>query len=261
MTGLYGGEVLRRHLAFKPVPPLPGLFRPDLQQRFEEARVTYEGTLQGHRLSFAVFRQAPWHHYGSFSLEQTQVSMRTPFLDNDFVKNVFRASELSAASSAVSLRLIAEGNPALSAFPTDRGLGGRRSVTEAASRAVQEFLFKAEYAYDYGMPQWLARVDYRVRALHLERLFLGRHRPHFFRMWYRNQLAPYVRDILLDPRSLSRPYVQRKAVEHVVAAHIKGDRNYTTEIHKLLKLELLHRQFIDGTVLPADSPQPAAAHA
>jgi hypothetical protein len=31
-----------------------------------------------------------------------------------------------------------------------------------------------------------------------------------------------------------------------VQGHLKGDRNYTTEIHKLLALELLHRLFVDG---------------
>jgi len=35
-------------------------------------------------------------------------------------------------------------------------------------------------------------------------------------------------------------------VERLVTAHTRGERNYTTEIHKLLKLELLHRNFIDS---------------
>jgi len=258
LTGLYGGEVLRRHLAFKPVFPMPGLFRPELLPRFEDARRTYETARQGHALSFAVFRHAPWHHYPSLSLEQTQVTMRTPFLDNEFVKMVYRAPASACVSSDVSWRLIADGNPALSRFPTDRGLGGRRSAAETTSRALQEFLFKAEYAYDYGMPQWLARIDYRVKALHLERLFLGRHRPHYFRVWYRDELAPYVREMLLDSRSLSRSYVEPKMIERLVTAHTRGERNYTTEIHKLLKLELLHRNFIDSE-MGARSSEPVAA--
>jgi hypothetical protein len=34
-------------------------------------------------------------------------------------------------------------------------------------------------------------------------------------------------------------------VEHIVTRHLKGDRNYTTEISRLLTLELQHRLFID----------------
>jgi len=35
-------------------------------------------------------------------------------------------------------------------------------------------------------------------------------------------------------------------VEGVVQGHLKGNRNHTTEIHKILSLELIHRLFIDA---------------
>jgi asparagine synthase (glutamine-hydrolysing) len=80
----------------------------------------------------------------------------------------------------------------------------------------------------------------------LERLFLGRHKLLHFRVWYRDQLSDYVRQILLDPLTLSRPYLQKKTLEAVVEGHLNGTRNYTTAIHKLLTLELLQRLFLDG---------------
>jgi asparagine synthase (glutamine-hydrolysing) len=116
----------------------------------------------------------------------------------------------------------------------------------AAFRGAKEFTFKAEYAYDYGMPQWASRIDSSLSALHLERLFLGRHKLLHFRVWYRDALAGYVRQMLLDPKTLARPYLERKGVEAVVNGHLNGGRNHTTEIHKLLSLELLHRQFLDA---------------
>ena len=248
MTGLYGGEVLRRVRSFKPILPLSGLFQPELRPQFEQARHTYERVLQGHPVSFGVFRQAPWHHHNNLSLEQTQVTVRSPFLDNDLVKTAFRAPDSAATTNDVSLRLIKEGHAALAGIPTDRGLGGHGRLPEPLRHALQEFSFKAEYAYDYGMPQWLARVDHALSPFHLERLFLGRHKALHYRVWYRDELARYVREMLLDPRSLSRPYVDRTTLEHIVTSHVKGDRNYTTEIHKLLTLELLHRNFVDRAV-------------
>ena len=119
--------------------------------------------------------------------------------------------------------------------------------TTPISRAMLEFTFRAEYAYDYGMPQWLARVDHALSPFHFERLFLGRHKFAHFRVWYRDALSGYIQDMLLDPRTLSRPYIQRPMLEKMVRRHIKGDRNYTTEIHRLLTMELQHRLFIDGT--------------
>jgi asparagine synthase (glutamine-hydrolysing) len=246
MTGNYGGEVLRRVRAFKPVDPPAGLFSPELSTYFHQAKNTYRGLLQGHPLSFAVFRQAPWHHYGLLALEQTQLSLRSPYLDNEFVRTVFRAPQSSLTSNDISLRLIKDGNPALSEIRTDRGLAGTRGqLSSALLRQYLEFTFKAEYAYDYGMPQWVARVDHAFAPLHLERLFLGRHKFYHFRVWYRDAIARYVQSMLLDPRTLSRPYVQRGMVEAIVKGHLKGTHNYTTAIHKLLTLEHLHRLFID----------------
>jgi len=247
MTGNYGGEVLRRIRAFKPVAPAPGLFRQEFLAYASQAEATYGSLSQGHPLSFAVFRQAPWHHYGLLALEETQVSLRSPYLDNDFVRTVFRAPEPAFANDDVCLRLIADGNPALCHIWTDRGPldGTPAAFSSRGSRGLLEFLRKAEYAYDYGMPQWVARIDHLLSPFHPERLFLGRHKFSHFRIWYRDELSGYIRDVLLDRRALSRPYLERKKVEAILESHIKGDRNYTTEIHKVLTLELLHRLFID----------------
>ncbi len=98
--------------------------------------------------------------------------------------------------------MIADGKEELLRIPTDRGLAGERGrFSSAAHRGFLEFLFKAEYAYDMGMPQWVARIDHVFSAFHLERLFLGRHKVFHFRIWYRDALAGYVREMLLDPRS------------------------------------------------------------
>lgn len=223
------------------------MFHPDFSTYLGQARQTYAGLISVHPLSFSAFRQAPWHHYGLLALEQTQLALRSPFLDNDLVRTVFRAPKSTLSSNDVSLRLIADGNPELRKIRTDRGLAGNSDgLISAIRREYLEFTFKAEYAYDYGMPQWMARADHALSRFQLERLFLGRHKFYHFRVWYRDALATYVRGMLLDSRTLSRPYLQRKSVEAVVAGHLKGDRNYTTSIHKILTLEHLHRLFIDA---------------
>jgi asparagine synthase (glutamine-hydrolysing) len=247
MTGNYGGEVLRQVRTFRPVEPLTGLFSPDFRSYVDQAAETYAGNLHGHPLSFAVFKQGPWNHQGILALEETQLSMRSPFLDNDFVRTVFRSPASALANNEVSLRLIADGSRDLLRIPTDRGVGGNQGrISEAISRKSLEFLFKAEYAYDMGMPQWLARIDHALAPLHLERAFLGRHKPFHFRVWYRDALTRYVQEMLFDRRALSRPYIERKRLQSVVLGHARGDRNYTTELHTVLTLELIHRLFLDN---------------
>lgn len=246
VVGTYGSEVLTVVPMFKPEDPRPGLYSRDLLPYVQQAGDTYAGLRREHPVTFAAFRQSPWWHFGVLSLEQTQLSVRSPYLDNAFLQTVYRAPKSGGAGRDVRWRLIGEGNPRLAQVPTDRGLGGNRgSLAAAVARAFQEFTFRAEYAYDSAMPQWLARVDHLFSRVHFERLFLGRHKVFHFRVWYRDALAQYVREILLDSKTLARPYLERSSVEEIVKGHLKGDRNYTNEIHKLLTLELLHRQFFD----------------
>lgn len=247
IVGTYGSEIIRQAVMFKPMPPMPGLFRPEFLSRVDQAGKTYAEVRRAHPVTFAAFRQSPWYHYGILYLEESQLTVRSPYLDNDFIKTVFRAPQPLSDENDVRLRLIRDGNPGLGRLRSDRGIGGNGNyLLNAAARAYLEFTFKAEYAYDYGMPQWVSRTDHMFSAFHLERLFLGRHKLLHFRVWYRDRLKEYVRQMLLDPRTLSRPYLDPKGVETVVEGHLKGGRNYTTEIHKLLTLELVQRLFFDA---------------
>jgi len=247
MTGLYGDEVLRPgRRAFKPVDPAPEPFNPSFLSHVRAARDTYGEIIKVNPTSFSAFRQAPWYHFGILSLEQTQLAVRTPFLDNDFLQTAFRAPQSAMANNDLRVRLIGDGSKALQRIPTDRGFAGSSGLSSWALQNYLEFTFKAEYAYDYGMPQWLAGVDHFFSPLKLDRLFLGRHKVYHYRVWYRDALASYVQEMLLDSRTLARPYLERKGVEAIVRGHLKGNRNYTTEIHRLLSLELIHRLFLDA---------------
>ena len=253
LTGNYGSEILRRLRAFKAGTPSTGLFTQEFMAHVVQAHQTYQKISSGHAVSFTAFRQAPWYQYSLLALEQTQVSVRSPFLDNEVVEVAFQAPDSRIVKKDLfedsdhCTRLIADGDSRYSQIPTDRGLGGQRGVRGAMLRAMREFSFKAEYSYDYGMPQWLARTDHLFSRLHLERAILGRHKFTHFRVWYRDRLAAYVRDMLLDPRSLSRPYLEPRVVESMVTSHLKGTGNFTTEITRLLTLELQHRLFFDAS--------------
>jgi asparagine synthase (glutamine-hydrolysing) len=92
----------------------------------------------------------------------------------------------------------------------------------------------------------VAQIDHRLAPLRLDQIFLGRHKFTHFRVWYRDALSKYVREMLLDSRTLSRPYLQRNTVEQIVNGHLGGSRNHTTSIHQIMTLEHLHRLFFDS---------------
>lgn len=246
LTGNYGSEIVRGNVAFRPTNRYAVMLEPEFAKLVAEAAMTYEQERQGHWLSFIAFKQVPWHHYSRFSVEQSQLTVRSPYLDNDLVSLMYQASYQDVQNKQHSLKLIAEGNAGLAKIPTDRGLlYSPLPLLTLLQHQYAEFTAKAEYAYDYGMPQSLAKIDHLFAPLHLEKLFLGQHKFYHFRVWYRDELASCIREILLDQRTLERSFFRPELLEKMVSSHIKGDSNYTLEIHRALTVELMQRTLID----------------
>ncbi len=249
MTGNYGGEVLRGiEGKLKAREPRENLYSNDLKIQFYNAADTLTNLYKNarHSMSFNIFYEIPLFRNHGFVIEQSQLTPRSPYLDIELVALMYRAPVDVRHSKEFSLRIISDGNPRLGKIPTDRGYGGKLMFPFLKiTQMYNEFTFKSEYAYNLGMPQWLAKIDYSLKYMHFEKLFLGRHKFAHFRIWFRDELAEYIKAILLDERTLSRPYLNRKTVEKVVISHTKGYCNYTTEISQLLTVELINRLLIE----------------
>jgi asparagine synthase (glutamine-hydrolysing) len=246
VTGTNGGELLRRLVMFKPAGLPEEMLSPEMKRSTTEAASTYAEELKCHKLSFTAFKQTPWYMNSKFVVERSQITMRLPFCDNDLVGLSYQAPPSLAEANEPALRLIADRNLALSRIGTDRALHLQSIPGIGKARhLIEEFTFKAEYAYDIGMPQWLAQADHAAKPLRLENLFLGRHKFHHFRVYYRDELGAYLQEILLDPRTLGRPFLNGRTVEAIIRGHVGGYRNYTNEIHRLLTIELMYRRLIE----------------
>src|SRR5262249_41433809 len=122
MTGNYGSEILRGVNTFKSIALCEQLFHPDFRSYIQKAHATFTDTYHGHRLSRSVFKQVPWHLYGSFAAAQSQLTFRTPYLDNALVGLIYQASASPRPPFEVSTRLIVDSNSELLKIPTDMGI-------------------------------------------------------------------------------------------------------------------------------------------
>jgi asparagine synthase (glutamine-hydrolysing) len=246
LTGNFGGQVLTNLRDLKPNAPNIELLNKDFVKNIDDAAKCLRNISEGHPLTFFLFKQAPWYDYSRFSLEQSQLVQRSPFMDNDLIKLLYQAPPGVINSREITIRLILEGNPALKTIPTDRGiLGGGNLFISNGLHLYREILFKLEYYFSHGMPQWLARINNIIRPLNLENLFLERHKYYNMRRWFRDELSPYVRNILLDNRTLCRPFINKKFLQDMVNGHTSGRSNYTSLINRMLTVELTFRLFVD----------------
>jgi asparagine synthase (glutamine-hydrolysing) len=245
MTGNYGSEILRGSVMFKSDYVGEEMFAPDFAPIYRKAASTYAEEFNGHRLSFIAFKQVPWYHFCRFAEENSQLTIRSPYLDNELVRLAYQAPPGLMLNKQLSYRYTEDVKAELAGAPTDRGnISCPPLIPVKAFVFWKEFLPRAEYCYDYGMPQWLAKVDRALAPLHFERLFLGQQKYYHFRTWYRHELARDVKDVLLDPGTLRRPYLDGRRVEQMVQAHTEGTGNYTLEIHKLMTSEFIERDLL-----------------
>lgn len=245
LTGNHGDQVLRSVVGLTPINLFQGIFDQEFAHCISNLKKKY-CQIYENPSSFYSTKQVPWAYYPRFILEQSQLSSRSPFLDNDLVALSYQTSSKLSRSIEFSLRFIAEGDLKLAKIATDRGMSFKPiPIIGSARRIYQKYAIKAEYAYDYGMPQWLNRIDNFFTKLNLERLFLGRHKFYHFRTWYRNELSKYVKNVILDPRTQKRPYLQGKNLENMVTSHLNGLNNYTQEINLVLTSELIQRHLIE----------------
>ncbi|MHB1037853.1 MAG: asparagine synthase (glutamine-hydrolyzing) [Pirellulales bacterium] len=66
--------------------------------------------------------------------------------------------------------------------------------------------------------------------------------------WFRHELKDFTRQILLDARTLDRPYFREDAVTRLVEEHQAGVFDHSYRLWSLLIFELWQRQWIEGGI-------------
>ncbi len=240
LTGNYGSEVLRSMSTFRPlclaVAMFDHAFAPLVQ-----AATTRGHAETTHPVTQAVFQEVPWHLFGSLAAARSQLAFRTPYLDNEIVELAYRASARERQSAQPALRLIYDNDPFLAAIPTDRGLAANQPRLRAtAQRIFCGATFKLDYWHKEGLPDSLHWIDPLWGTF--SRLgLLGLHKFLPYRIWFRRQLAPYVREVVTDARLHRLQFLDPKALRKIADDHASGRANHSREINAALTLEAVDR--------------------
>jgi asparagine synthase (glutamine-hydrolysing) len=117
MTGNYGSEILRSTIAFRPSSISQDVHSADAVEVARKGAGRYRRTRAARDLSFIVGVQVPRHHYARLSIEESQLTVRSPFLDRQIVSLAFQAPDEALRGAECAWEVIARGNPALAAIP------------------------------------------------------------------------------------------------------------------------------------------------
>jgi asparagine synthase (glutamine-hydrolysing) len=251
LTGNFGSEILRGVTAFRrPLGRPQEMLSPEYRPHVDEARAAGLG-VGGHPVSVAAFVEIPWRLSGLAHAGWSQVSTRTPYLDNSLVALAFRAPATIRRSALPALRLVSRTNPGLGRIPTTKGqrLGGL--PMETWLRTLYGILtFKLDYWYNEEAPAPLRFLDAPLAGVPTRYWPFDFHRYLSYRRWFAGPLAPYVREHLAmaDSGVLSKAFVDALADEHGRRA---GHR--AREIAFVLTVEAIQRLLLRQPV-EVDAP-------
>ena len=245
LTGNFGSEVLRSMSTFKPSRLEPSMFHADFRPKVDASSANVVRGAE-HPVIFAAFREIPWNLFGSLAAGRSQLSFRTPYLDNDLVALACRAPAASRQSPASAIQLIEHRHPELGRIPTDRALMGTGSRLSRAARALfSTVTFKLDYLHKEGLPDWLMPFEAGLGVLDRAGL-LGLHKYLPYRLWFRHELANYVTDVLTDPETARLPYWNAAMLSSIARDHVAGRHNYVREINAVLTLSAVNRLLVRG---------------
>jgi asparagine synthase (glutamine-hydrolysing) len=147
---------------------------------------------------------------------------RLPFLDNDLVDFGLEVPLALKLRLDEPLHRVDENDPGKNtARNLDRRLGGKLLVRSAMERLIPE-------AFTRGPKQGFSAPD---------------------ASWFKGESIGYVRSLLMGPDARIFTFLDREAVQALVADHLEGRANRRLLIWSLLSLEWWIRGFIDGEAL------------
>src|SRR5438094_5264666 len=145
LTGNYGSEILRGVSTFKPLALSPNLFNPDFRRSLTSSTRLVAGGNE-HPVTSAAFREVPWNLFGSLAAGRSQVTFRTPYLDNKIVALAYQAPGTLRASPLPAVNLVKDNATSLYNIPTDMGEMGK---TRGLAYPLRRFYSKATFKLDY----------------------------------------------------------------------------------------------------------------
>jgi asparagine synthase (glutamine-hydrolysing) len=155
--------------------------------------------------------------YGRLKLGQSQVTIRTPLLDYDFLEMVWRSPNEFGKNIDLLKYLIKTGSPRLY---REMNLNLKWNYKKLLKKIKGNIFKQNNICEEKGN-------TYNIGS------------------WYRNELAEYIQDILLERKSLERFYINKNFVRNAIINHIERKENFTDEISILLTVELMYRIFLD----------------
>jgi asparagine synthase (glutamine-hydrolysing) len=246
LTGKFGSEVVRIRKLVPSLTYQSGLLQPNVGSLVEGLPSYAEINPNCHPLTRVVCEEIPWHEFGRVAIEQSEITLRTPYLDNELVKLMYQAPSAVRTAGRVQEQYVRDKSRELSTISTNMGIfaSDNRMITMLLYGAAR-VMVKVEYIYLYATPHWVTRVDRALEKLRLEKILSGRQKWEGYRLWIKTHFSEFIQETLLNPKANYTRHFEKRTVERMVRGHIAGTHNYLNEINRALTVELIYSTLLN----------------
>jgi asparagine synthase (glutamine-hydrolysing) len=258
LTGNFGSEIFRSMSTFKPLQLERHLLSPAFVQLVDSVKSPLAAH---HPVTQAAFMEIPWHLFGTLAAARSELTVRTPYLDNHLVELAFKAPSRARRTEIAALRLIRAMNERLGAIPTDQGSTATADGTfrQLARQLYCRVTFKLDYWHTQGLPTWLSPAAPLLGTLARFGL-LGQHKYLPYSAWFRNELRTYMQEVLTDSRTTRSPFWNADGLAQVASDHASGRRSCLPEVHAVLALDAVERTLLHPSATADSLPAAVAEH-
>jgi asparagine synthase (glutamine-hydrolysing) len=245
LTGKYGSQIIRNVTLLKDRSPNLQIFASDFKKFF----LSFPEGIRPWSKSEALRFEFPQLESCAQSQEMATVTIRTPYTDNEIVELLLQAPTMGD-TSFLQKQIVGRNAPNWAHLPTNRGDAVKPS---GVNEIMKKWYTTANFIDTVYNWERLSQKQYRLcqllKATGASRIFNGRKEWTHYRLWFANELKDYVRQILLDEKTLQRPYWNRRFLEFIVGHHCSQKGNYAWEIDLIMSFELWLRQIESITIV------------
>jgi len=189
-------------------------------------------------LLFAIYELCRRYWGDRVSIENSMFLLRTPYADNEFLEFLMQIPQDSRNLRKLQAYVILHNNEHLSKIPTDTG------GLPNSSRLINKIA--ANFYKTWRLGAKVCNYKKTLPFLRLDKTFFANNTTVKYGYWFRENLKSYIKDIVIDNRTFSRPYWNPVVLERIVNEHINRKTDHTEHIFKIISFELFLRQFVDS---------------
>lgn len=167
--------------------------------------------------------------------------VRTPFYDYDLIDLFQTVPPRFRLNNCLLRQVFSTYYPELGNIPVAHALGFH-NIPMARHLVSSPLEFKIG-SYLSGAWTMFGRTLQSISSARLK--FINPHPIADINYWFRTELRDFIESILLDSKTLARPYFNHKYIAQLIRAHVTGQKNLADLLGALVTFELWHRMFFD----------------